>query len=173
MDRNSTLQASLEARGPIFCNQSIELYKLNNFCSICVKKMFTGKKLWIKMFKNFVEIFSSIFRPRRTSVPLERQNWKLNHGVDYMFSTNAENFSFLSVIVSEKKSGHRDPLKTRKNRDFSKPEVTSSKQKKVYQIFIFIYQSWKFHENRSKHSREILCTKSVRKIIRIIEKKKQ
>ena len=33
------------------------------------------------------------------------------------------------------------PPKNKKNRDFSKPEVTSSKQKKVYKIFIFIYQS--------------------------------
>ena len=137
MNRNSTLQASLEARGPIFCNQSIELYKLINFCSICVKKMFTGKKLWIKMFKNFVEIFSSIFRPRRASVPLERQNWKLNHGVDYMFSTNAENFSFLSVIVSEKKSGHRDPLKTRKIA-ISQNRKWRHQNKKKYIKFLFL-----------------------------------
>ena len=45
MDRNSTLQASLKARGPIFFNQSIELNKLNNFRSICLYKIFTSKKI--------------------------------------------------------------------------------------------------------------------------------
>ena len=44
-DRNSTLQASLEARGPFLKNQSIDLTKLNNFCSICIYKIFTSKKL--------------------------------------------------------------------------------------------------------------------------------
>ena len=44
-DRNSTLQASLEAREPVFGNQLIELNKLNNFRSLCVKKIFTSKKL--------------------------------------------------------------------------------------------------------------------------------
>ena len=69
------------------------------------------------------------------------------------------------------------PSKNKKTSDFSKPEVTSSKQKKVYQIFMIYYQSWKFHGNRSNRFREIGRTKSVRKIIRIkiiiIEKKKQ
>ena len=46
MDRNSTLQASLKARGPIFCNQSIELNNLNNFCSLCLYKIFTSKKIF-------------------------------------------------------------------------------------------------------------------------------
>ena len=99
MDRNSTLQASLKARGPIFFNQSIELNKLNNFRSICVKKIFTSKKLWIKMFKKFVEIFSSIFGSRRASAPLEPQNWKWNHEDNYTLSTFTENFSLVAFIV--------------------------------------------------------------------------
>ena len=69
------------------------------------------------------------------------------------------------------------PSKNKKISDFSKPEVTSSKQKNVYQIFMIYYQSWKFHGNRSNRFWEIGRTKSVRKIIRIkiiiIEKKKQ
>ena len=66
------------------------------------------------------------------------------------------------------------PPKFDKIDDISRPEVTSSKQKNVYQIFMIYYQSWKFHENRLKHFRENPCTKFVRKIIRIIiEKKKQ
>ena len=60
----------------IFWNQSIELDKLNNFCCICVKKIFISKKLWIKMFKNFVEIFSSIFGSRRALAPFEPHLWK-------------------------------------------------------------------------------------------------
>ena len=59
------------------------------------------------------------------------------------------------------------PSKFDKFDDISRPEVTSSKQKNVYQIFMIYYQSWKFHGNRSKHFRENPCTKSVRKIIRI------
>ena len=59
------------------------------------------------------------------------------------------------------------PSKFDKIDDISRPEVTSSKQKNVYQIFMIYYQSWKFHGNRSKHFRENPCTKSVRKIIRI------
>ena len=47
IDRNSTLQASLEARGPIFLFQLIDLNKLINFCSICLNKMFTNRKLSI------------------------------------------------------------------------------------------------------------------------------
>ena len=43
--------------------------------------------------------------------------------------------------------------------------------RRAYQIFMIIYQSWKFHENRPNRFREILCTKSVRK--RKIEKNKQ
>ena len=114
MDRNSTLQASLKARGPIFFNQSIELNKLNNFRSICVKKIFTSKKLWIKMFQKFVGIFLSIFGSRRASAPLEPQNWKWNHEDNHTLSTFTENFSFVAFIVFEKKSGQRDPLKFKK-----------------------------------------------------------
>ena len=55
------------------------------------------------------------------------------------------------------------PSKNKKISDFSKPEVTSSKQKKVYQIFMIYYQSWKFHENRSRRFWEIRGTKTVRK----------
>ena len=47
IDRNSNLQASLEARGPIIGNHSIELNALSNFCFICLNKMFISKKLTI------------------------------------------------------------------------------------------------------------------------------
>ena len=114
MDRNLTLQASLKAHGPIWSNQSIELNKLNNFRSICVKKIFTSKKLWIKMFYNFVEIFLSIFGSRRASAPLEPQNWKWNHEDNHALSTFTQNFSFVAFIVFEEKSGQQDPLKLRK-----------------------------------------------------------
>ena len=81
MDRILTLQASLKACGPTLWNQSIELNKLNNFCSICVRKIFISKKLWIKMFKNFVEIFSSIFGSRRASALLiKRCNKEIGRG---------------------------------------------------------------------------------------------
>ena len=148
MTRNSTLQASLNARGPIFfCKQSIELKKLNNFWSICVKNIITGKKLWSKCLKILSKYFRRFFRPRRASVPLERQNWKLNHVVDYMLFTNAENYNFLSVIVSEKKICTSRLPKNKKNRDFSKPVVTSSKPKKRISNFCFYLSvlkiSWK------------------------------
>ena len=104
MDRNLTLQASLEACEPICWNQSIEINNLNNFCSFCVYKIFTSKKLWIKMF----------FGSRRASAPFEPQNWKWNHEDNHTFSTCTENFSFVAFIVLEEKSGQRDPLKLRK-----------------------------------------------------------
>ena len=89
------------------------------------------------MSKNFIEIFSSIFGSRRASVPLEWQTWKLNHGFDYLFSTNAENFSFLSVIVLEKKSGQRDLLKTRKIA-ISQNRKWRHQNKKKYIKFLFL-----------------------------------
>lgn len=42
--RNSNLQMSLEARGPILGNESIEHNKLNKFCSTYLYKRFTSKK---------------------------------------------------------------------------------------------------------------------------------
>ena len=45
IDRKSTPQASLEAHGPIFLNQSIDLNILKNFCSICLYKIFTIKEI--------------------------------------------------------------------------------------------------------------------------------
>lgn len=53
--------------------------KLNNFCSVYCNKMFLDKKLWIKMYKYVVKIFSSIYEPRPASAPFEKQNWNLNH----------------------------------------------------------------------------------------------
>ena len=47
IDINSTLQASVEARGPIVLFQSIDLNKLHNFCCLCLNKMFISKKLSI------------------------------------------------------------------------------------------------------------------------------
>ena len=65
------------------------------------------------------------------------------------------------------------PSKFDKIDDISRPEVTSSKQKICHRVFIILHQSWKFHPNRSSRLWEIACTKSVRKKIIIIEKKKQ
>ena len=45
IDKISTLHVSLEARGPISWCRLIELDKLNNFCYICLYKIFTRKKL--------------------------------------------------------------------------------------------------------------------------------
>ena len=50
IDKISTLQVSLEARGHISWYRSIELDKLNNFCCICLYKIFTRKKLLISTF---------------------------------------------------------------------------------------------------------------------------
>ena len=51
---------SLEARESILWNQSIELNTLNNFCSICLNKMFTSKKLSIS---TEIRISSRALRP--------------------------------------------------------------------------------------------------------------
>jgi len=96
------------------------------------------------------------FRATNVKLKLERQSylvylrWKFQLRISYTFwqKIRTTNFS-----------------KNKKNGDFSKPEVTSSKQKKFYLIFIICHQSWKFHGNRSNRFREIGCTKSVRKII--------
>ena len=82
--------------------------------------------LWIKMFKNFVEIFSSIFGSRRASVPFEPQNWKWNHEDNHTFSTCTKNF------------GQRDPLKFKKIA-ISQNRKWRHQNKKVYQIFMIIY----------------------------------
>ena len=76
--------------------------------------MFPDKKLWIKMCKNFVEIFSTILSSRRALAPLKPEIWNWNWKYNYALSTNAENFSFVSLILSEKKPGQRTPQKTRK-----------------------------------------------------------
>jgi len=60
------------------------------------------------------------------------------------------------------------PFKNEKNWDISRPEVTSSKQKIRYKIFLILNKIWKFRLNRSSRFREILCTKSVGKRIIII-----
>ena len=44
IDKISNLQVCLEACGPISWYRSIELDKLNNFCSICLYKIITRKK---------------------------------------------------------------------------------------------------------------------------------
>ena len=48
--KKSTLQASHWYRGPNSWYRSIELDKLNIFCSICLYKIFTRKKLLISTF---------------------------------------------------------------------------------------------------------------------------
>ena len=144
-------------------NQSIELSKLNNFCSICVRKIFTSEKVWIRILKNFVDIFSLIFGSRRASAPFGRQIWKWNHEDNHTLSTCTENFSFIANIILEEKSGQRDPLKLRKFAISQNRKWRHQNKNKVYQIFMIIYQFWKFHDNRPNRFREILCTKSVRK----------
>ena len=71
MDRNSTLQASIQARGPILCNQSIELNKLNNFRSICLYKIFTSKKIleWTE-----IRLSRRAFRPVGLFFAINRQS---------------------------------------------------------------------------------------------------
>ena len=167
MDRNSTFQVSLKACGPIFWNQSIELNNPNNFCSICVMRIFTSKKLW-KFCRNFIVDFRvqasfGAFRATKLKLKLERQL--------YLVCSHKKIQLCISYRFWEKPRT-TTPSKNEQNDYFSKPEVTSSKQKKVYQIFMIYYKSWKFHGNRSNRFWEIGCTKSVRKII-IIEKKKQ
>ena len=60
MDRNLTLQVSLEARVPTFWIQSIEFNNLNNFCCICLFKMFTCKKILIS---TEIRQYRRAFRP--------------------------------------------------------------------------------------------------------------
>ena len=65
-------------------------------------------------------------------------------------------YSFLGKVRN------RDTLKLR-TIAISQNRKWRHQNKKVYQIFMIIYQSWKFHENRPNRFREIFCTKSVRK----------
>ena len=118
------------------------------------------------MFRNSVDIFSSIFGFGRVSAFWGPRNWNRNHDDNYFSSRNTENFSFLSLIFSKKMSGKQDLQKNLKIADSSKPEVKSSKQKSN-QAFLIIYRSLKFHANRYKRFREISCTKTVRKFIKI------
>ena len=60
IDRNATLQASLEARGLIFFYQSIEFNNLNIFCSICLYKMLTSKTL---LLSTGIRLSGRAFRP--------------------------------------------------------------------------------------------------------------
>ena len=117
------------------------------------------------MCNNFVNFFPSIFSPRRASTPFDTHNWKLNCRDNYILLTNAKNFSFLSPIDMEKKSGQR----TWPSKQFLKTESdVTKKQKYTFQIFIVIYQSWKFHRNRlNSLKKKTRCTKSVRKKIMI------
>ena len=68
------------------------------------------------MLKKIVLIFSSIFGSRRVLAPFGLQIWKWNQDDNYFLSTNAENFSYLSLIISEKKSGQQHPLKQENKR---------------------------------------------------------
>ena len=125
--------------------------------------MFPWEKLWIKMCKNFVEFFSPIFSSRRASAPLEVQiqnwNWKDN----YTLSTYAENFSVVSLLLFDKKSGKRTLPKTGKMAISQKRKWRHQSKNKVYQIFMIYFQSWKFHGNRLNRFWEIGCKKSARK----------
>ena len=58
-----------------------------------------------------------------------------------------------------KRSTDKRPPENQKNEDISRPQW---RHENVNQIFIFIYHSYKFHENRSSFLRKILWTKSVR-----------
>ena len=79
-----------------------------------------------KCVKNLWIFFPQIFSSRRASAPLEVQiqnwNWKDN----YTLSTNAENFSFVSLILSDKKFRTPNPSKNNKNGDFSKTDRSIS-----------------------------------------------
>ena len=120
-----------------FLHQSIELNKTSNFYAICVEK----KYLQVKSFEwKCLKIFSSIFGSRRGLSTFDTHNWNQNCRDNYILSINTENFSFLSPTVMEKKSGQRGPLTTRKLA--------------ISQIFIIIYQSWKFHRNLLNSFRE-------------------
>ena len=105
------------------------------------------------MCKNFVEIFSSIFGSRRASAPLEPQIWNWNWKDNYTLSTNAENFSFVSLILSEKKSGHRTPLKTRKMAISQNRKWRHQNKKSVsnlYDLLLVLKISWKSIEPFSR-----------------------
>ena len=108
-------------------------------------------------FVNFeLKAIFGAFRATNMKLKLERQlylaylRWKFQFHISYTFWRKIQT---------------TNPSKNKKNCDFSKPEMTSSKQKKVLQIYMIYYKSWIFHGNRSKRFREIGCTKSVRKII--------
>ena len=110
-------------------------------------------------FVNFeLKAIFGAFRATNMKLKLERQlylaylRWKFQFHISYTFWRKIQT---------------TNPSKNKKNCDFSKPEMTSSKQKKVLQIYMIYYKSWIFHGNRSKRFREIGCTKSVRKIIKI------
>ena len=132
MDRNSTLQASFKAHGPIFCNQSIELNKLNNFCSICVKKIFISKKLWIKMFEKFCRNFFVDFRVQASFGAFWATPMKILKRT-YLYVVYIPR-KFQSCILNRfcYKFRTTRPSKFDKIDDISRPEVTSSKQKNVY-----------------------------------------
>ena len=116
------------------------------------------------MCKNFVEFFSSILSSRRAWAPLELKLWNRKWKDNYTLSTYAENFSVVSLLLFDKKSGKRTPPKTGKMAISQNRKWRHQNKKKVSQIFMIYYQSWKFHGNRLNSFREIGCTKSVRKI---------
>ena len=53
IDKTSTLQASLEAFGPISGYRSIDFDKLNKFCSICLNKILTSLTSFNESLKRF------------------------------------------------------------------------------------------------------------------------
>ena len=150
--------------GLFYCNYSIEFNKLNKR-SVCVKKIFTSKNLWIKMFKKIIEIFSSIFGSRRAPACLgDKIKTETMRTITPCLPAQLRSFySFVGKFRTR-------PSKIEKNCDFSK---SASKSKQVYHTLMIICQSWKFHENRPNRFRQIFCTKSKERKILRIEKKKQ
>ena len=75
---------------------------------------------------------------------------------------HAQKFQLRSFYSLGGKVRTTRPFKIEKTWDFSNLDVITI-EKKVYQIFMIIYQAWNFHENWNKRFRGIICTKSVRK----------
>ena len=132
-------------------------YVLTKYFKIKIKKWKCVKKNKIKS-----KTFLSIFGCTRASTPFKPQNWKWNRDDNYFLSTNSENFSFLSWIVSKKKPGQRDPPRTGKLAISQNWKCCHQKTKNTSSFLL------SFHENRSNRFREICCTKSGRKIRIII-----
>ena len=112
------------------------------------------------------------FDPRRASMPsyLESSICKMSHLLSFLYLHWKSQVDILSRLGGDLRTSR--PSKNQKIVHISRPEVTTYLWKISDKVQINIYQIWKFGENRSSRFWEIACTKSVRKIIIIIGKKK-